>query len=344
MFLGYWLGLDMKTPYIFSMIILSSLFAQVDYVTEIQPIFDNNCTSCHINGGNYYGGLDLSSYASLMEGGNSGNTIVPYDHINSILYQRIILDESDNLSMPQNGSPLSQSNIDLIRQWIIEGAFEVNNNDSVSIIGRWNYVGFEQTVLYQFDSNYRYTIYGTDGDFGGLDEAIPNPNPYSIENDTITIDLFFGNIVNFLLSYSCEGQIVEFINLMDSTINSTLIKEGYDYVEDECEDYDGNLDLEFSYLDNMPTEFKLNQNYPNPFNPITSIHYDLPNDGLVNITIYNMVGEIVKTLVNSLQSAGFNSVQWDATNNFGKPVSAGLYLYSIQFGEHRQTKKMILLK
>ena len=79
MFLGYWLGLDMKTPYIFSMIILSSLFAQVDYVTEIQPIFDNNCTSCHINGGNYYGGLDLSSYASLMEGGNSGNTIVPYD-------------------------------------------------------------------------------------------------------------------------------------------------------------------------------------------------------------------------------------------------------------------------
>ena len=119
---------------------------------------------------------------------------------------------------------------------------------------------------------------------------------------------------------------------MDSTINSTLIKEGYDYVEDECEDYDGNLDLEFSYLDNMPTEFKLNQNYPNPFNPITSIHYDLPNDGLVNITIYNMVGEIVKTLVNSLQSAGFNSVQWDATNNFGRPVSAGLYLYSIQFG------------
>ena len=69
-----------------------------------------------------------------------------------------------------------------------------------------------------------------------------------------------------------------------------------------------------------------------------------PNDGLVNITIYDMMGRIVKTLVNGSQTAGFKSVQWNATNDKNEPVSAGLYLYTIQAGEFRQTKKMVLLK
>ena len=94
----------------------------------------------------------------------------------------------------------------------------------------------------------------------------------------------------------------------------------------------------------MPKEFVLYQNYPNPFNPITSLRYDLPNDGLVNITIYDMMGRIVKTLVNSSQTAGFKYVQWNATNDRDEPVSAGLYLYTIQAGEFRQTRKMVLLK
>ena len=94
----------------------------------------------------------------------------------------------------------------------------------------------------------------------------------------------------------------------------------------------------------LPYKFVLHQNYPNPFNPITSLRYDLPNDGLVNITIYDMMGRIVKTLVNSSQTAGFKSVQWNATNDRNEPVSAGLYLYTIQAGELRQTRKMVLLK
>ena len=74
------------------------------------------------------------------------------------------------------------------------------------------------------------------------------------------------------------------------------------------------------------------------------ICYDLPNDGLVNITIYDMMGRVVKTLVNSSQTAGFKSVQCNATNNRNEPVSAGLYLHTIKAGEFRQTKKMVLLK
>ena len=94
----------------------------------------------------------------------------------------------------------------------------------------------------------------------------------------------------------------------------------------------------------LPKEFVLHQNYPNPFNPVTSLKYDLPKDGLVNITIYDMIGRVVKTLVNGSQTAGFKSVQWNATNDRNEPVSAGLYLYTIQAGEFRQTKKMVLLK
>ena len=94
----------------------------------------------------------------------------------------------------------------------------------------------------------------------------------------------------------------------------------------------------------VPKEFTLHQNYPNPFNPITSIHYDLPEDGFVNITVYDMIGRIVKSLVNDPQTAGYKTIQWDATNYRNEAVSAGLYLYTIQAGEFRQSKKMILLK
>ena len=94
----------------------------------------------------------------------------------------------------------------------------------------------------------------------------------------------------------------------------------------------------------IPEVFALHQNYPNPFNPVTSLRYDLPEDGFVNITIYDMMGRIVRSLVNSSQTAGYHSIKWNATNNKNEPVSAGLYLYTIQAGEFSQTKKMILLK
>ena len=93
-----------------------------------------------------------------------------------------------------------------------------------------------------------------------------------------------------------------------------------------------------------PISFSLNQNYPNPFNPYTTLNYELPEDSFVDITVYDMLGNIVNTLVNANQSSGYKSVQWNATNNQGEPVSAGVYLYKIQAGDFIDTKKMILLK
>ena len=94
----------------------------------------------------------------------------------------------------------------------------------------------------------------------------------------------------------------------------------------------------------VPEIFALHQNYPNPFNPVTNLRYDLPEPAQVTLTIYDLIGREVTQVVNTIQEAGFKSVQWDATDSFGKPVSAGVYLYQIQAGEFVQTKKMVLLK
>ena len=94
----------------------------------------------------------------------------------------------------------------------------------------------------------------------------------------------------------------------------------------------------------IPIDFYLNQNYPNPFNLITTLSYSLPKDEEVNITIFDIMGRPVKTIQNSYQTKGFKFIKWDAKNDNNEPVSAGLYFYTIQAGEFRQTKKMVLLK
>ena len=178
--------------YLSLMLVCSGLFCQVDYTTQIQPIFNNNCTSCHANGGAYAGLLDLSSYAEVIEGGSSGNTVVSLDHSNSELHNRIILPESNQQFMPKYGSSLSQSDINLIAQWIDEGALQENNN-SYPIEGRWilpMFRGDPGNTMYEFLDGLRYTYYCSDENgcdstyWNSLDtsDAIPNPNPYTFPN------------------------------------------------------------------------------------------------------------------------------------------------------------------
>ena len=94
----------------------------------------------------------------------------------------------------------------------------------------------------------------------------------------------------------------------------------------------------------MPEDFQLLQNYPNPFNPQTEIAYSIPEDSYVELTIYNIIGQKVKVLVDRYQRAGTRSVIWDGCDQSGEKVSSGIYLYKLQAGELIQTKKMNLLK
>jgi len=87
------------------------------------------------------------------------------------------------------------------------------------------------------------------------------------------------------------------------------------------------------------SKFKLYQNYPNPFNPTTKINYELPITNYVNLSIFNLLGEIVTTLVDEKQNAGYHQVEWDAS---GFP--SGMYYYVLNAGEYRDVKKMVLIR
>ena len=77
----------------------------------------------------------------------------------------------------------------------------------------------------------------------------------------------------------------------------------------------------------------MNQNYPNPFNPSTQIRYALPEQSQVVLTVYDMLGRKVRTLVNGVQDAGYRTVMWNATSDLGTPVGAGMYIYTIRANE-----------
>jgi hypothetical protein len=94
----------------------------------------------------------------------------------------------------------------------------------------------------------------------------------------------------------------------------------------------------------LPTVFALAQNFPNPFNPTTTINYQLPKAVSVQITVYNMLGQRVRTLVNTDQEAGYYNVVWNSTNDVGIQLASGVYFYSIKAGNFHQTRKLLLLK
>jgi len=95
---------------------------------------------------------------------------------------------------------------------------------------------------------------------------------------------------------------------------------------------------------NNPRVFALFQNQPNPFNPETQIRYSLPRPDQVRLTIYNLLGQKVKTLFDGYQNAGIHSLIWDGKNNDGVPLSSGIYFYQLIAGNYEQTRKMVLMK
>jgi flagellar hook assembly protein FlgD len=100
----------------------------------------------------------------------------------------------------------------------------------------------------------------------------------------------------------------------------------------------------------IPTVFSIGNNYPNPFNPSTVIRYGVPQQSTVSLKIYNVLGQEIATLVDEVKSAGFFTVQWNGTNQFGSEVASGIYLYlfeakAVDGSEtFKESKKMLLLE
>ena len=91
--------------------------------------------------------------------------------------------------------------------------------------------------------------------------------------------------------------------------------------------------------ENLPDKFDLQQNYPNPFNPVTTIEYQLPQEGLVKLGVYDLLGREIKTLVNEKKSAGKYEVNLDLSE-----MASGIYIYKFQANGFVSVKKMTLLK
>ena len=157
--------------------------------------------------------------------------------------------------------------------------------------------------------------------------------------------LTFDADANLLGAYGSENQLSKLIKIDPAT------GEG-----EELGDigYRGVLGLAFAHdpatsiqnkVNTLPDEFDISQNYPNPFNPSTRISYALPTESRVKIQIFNILGEVVATIVNQVIAAGSHSVEWNASN-----LSSGVYLYRISaesVSDSKQfnaVKKMILMK
>ncbi|MEW5925840.1 MAG: FlgD immunoglobulin-like domain containing protein, partial [Candidatus Zixiibacteriota bacterium] len=106
----------------------------------------------------------------------------------------------------------------------------------------------------------------------------------------------------------------------------------------------GSTDAEDNDTDMLPDNFVLEQNYPNPYNSMTRISYSLPERADVKLTVFNLLGQEVKTLVDASKPAGRYSVHWDGTDYEGHDVASGFYFYHLTAGDFRDSKKMILLK
>lgn len=94
----------------------------------------------------------------------------------------------------------------------------------------------------------------------------------------------------------------------------------------------------------LPSQYELQQNYPNPFNPTTTIQYSLVKPGEIKLEVYNMLGQLVLTLVDKFQAAGTHSAVWNGSNNYGQKVASGIYFYQLTAGNFVTVKKMIMLK
>lgn len=154
----------------------------------------------------------------------------------------------------------------------------------------------------------------------------------------INVMLKGGSTSSFSRYITSEDQNVEELEVLeisDGIFTTTLpensittfVSSDYLQVSNENEMYDA------------PESFKLEQNYPNPFNPTTNINFDLPKTSDVQLTVYNMLGQKVMTLVNEKMQAGTHNVTFDATN-----LASGMYVYRIQAGIYTSTKKMMLIK
>ena len=150
-----------------------------------------------------------------------------------------------------------------------------------------------------------------------------------------------------------EGLSVAMIDIPERKVSFDFLDHGIQIIKKSTVSYDikvviGELDyvqkMSDEILENIPSDFSLSQNYPNPFNPVTKLDYNLPLRSSVNISIYNVLGQEIKTLVNGVKEYGYHSVTWNGRDELGREMSSGVYFVRITSQGFTKTRKMLLVK
>ena len=150
-----------------------------------------------------------------------------------------------------------------------------------------------------------------------------------------------------------EGLSIAFIDIPERKAIFNFLEYGLQIIKNSNISYDikiimGELDyvqqMSDEILENIPSTFSLSQNYPNPFNPVTKLDYNLPLRSMVNISIYNVLGQEIKILVNGVKEYGYHSITWNGQDNLGKEMASGVYFARITSQGFTKTRKMLLVK
>jgi hypothetical protein len=164
-------------------------------------------------------------------------------------------------------------------------------------------------------------------------------------------DFKITNLTNLTLGQSLTGGELKVLLYDISTKSIGLglrelvrIEGQAELVTAEVADYNGNMLTSKLEQATLPTTFALGQNYPNPFNPETVIEFALPTTGEISLRIYNVAGQLVRTLVSGTTPAGYYQVRWDGRDANGSNVSSGVYFYKIDTKNFSETRKMLLVK
>lgn len=163
-------------------------------------------------------------------------------------------------------------------------------------------------------------------------------------------DLAFDENGTLYAAIGSPSQINKLISIDTTTGVGTLLGDiGYKDVAGLAYSINGEPTYAKNETSTLPANYELKQNYPNPFNPSTTINYSIPYASQVKIVVYNLLGEVVKELINGEETAGNHSIRWNARNNYGTKVSSGIYFYQIKASSNdgkqfTQTRKMVLLK
>lgn len=211
---------------------------------------------------------------------------------------------------------------------------------------------FSQNLIFESEPSFGYSI-------DNIAPGVPNGLTMTLVDNNLELEW------NEVLDEDFQHYVIErdettdFINPQSfETIEPYFLVSDYNSEEDYfyrvyAVDYAGNSSNHSTIMDatsllnedlTVPSSLFLHQNYPNPFNPITRINYNMSNDGNVLIEVMDVKGNHIRTLVNDYVQMGSKSIVWDARNNNGEKVPAGIYFYTFKVNDYQQTQKMVLLK